>query len=300
MTQTKALPAMRKPKRRPYSVGDVLIFLALTFIMLMIFTPFYNAVVISLESNRGYALHPVSAFPTDPTLNNYGYVLKNGNIVTGYISTIFITVMGTVLSMITMIMMAYVFSRKAFPGQRLMFLLVMFTMFFSGGMIPTYLQFKSLGLINSQWAIIFYCGISTYNLIIMRSSFQQTPVELEEAAKIDGANDLTIFFRVMLPLQSAIIATFTLFTAVGYWNEWFWSMLLINSANKMTLQTVLRAIVAESAAYSDIASGDADVNVFTNGIKMAAVVMTTLPIMFFYPFLQKYFVKGVLVGSIKM
>ena len=125
-------------------------------------------------------------------------------------------------------------------------------------------------------------------------------MELEEAAKIDGANDLVVFFRVMLPLQGALLATFTLFTAVGYWNEWFWSMLLINSARKMTLQTVLRAIVAESQAYSDIASGDTDVTVFTNGIKMAAVIMTTIPIMLFYPFLQKYFVKGVLVGSVKM
>ena len=296
--ETAASAELRRKKR--YTIGDVLIFIALTLLALLIFTPFYNAVVISLESNRGYALHPVSLYPTEITVNNYIYVIKNGNILTGYASTIMITVAGTILSMSAMIMAAYVFSRKRFPGQRLLFALVMFTMFFSGGMIPTYLQFKNLGLINSRWAIILYCGVSTYNLIIMRSSFQQTPPDLEEAAKIDGANDLIIFFRVMLPLQSSIIATFTLFTAVGYWNEWFWSMLIINSSGKMTLQTVLRAIVAESAAYSDIASGDTDVNVFTAGIKMAAVVMTTLPIMFFYPFLQKYFVKGVLVGAIKM
>ena len=296
--RTTAQPVQRRKKR--YTIGDLLIFIALTLLALLIFTPFYNALVISLESNRGYALHPVSLYPTEITANNYIYVVKNGNILTGYASTVMITVAGTILSMSAMIMAAYVFSRKRFPGQRLLFALVMFTMFFSGGMIPTYLQFKNLGLINSRWAIILYCGVSTYNLIIMRSSFQQTPPDLEEAAKIDGANDLVIFFRVMLPLQSSIIATFTLFTAVGYWNEWFWSMLIINSSNKMTLQTVLRAIVAESAAYSDIASGDTDVNVFTSGIKMAAVVMTTLPIMFFYPFLQKYFVKGVLVGAIKM
>ena len=300
MSQTEKAAPIVRARRKPYTIGDVLIFVVLTLLALLIFTPFYNALVISLESSRGYVLHPVSIIPTEPTLNNYAYVIKNGNILTGYASTIIITTVGTVLSMVSMIMMAYVFSRKPFPGSRLLFALVMITMFFSGGMIPTYLQFKSLGLINSRWAIILYCGVSTYHLVIMRSSFQQTPVDLEEAAKIDGANDITIFFRVMLPLQSAIIATFTLFTAVGYWNEWFWSMLLINSARKMTLQTVLRAIVAESAAYSDIASGDTDVNVFTSGIKMAAVVMTTLPIMFFYPFLKKHFVKGVLVGAIKM
>ena len=300
MMKTMNAETAPQHRKKRYTIGDVLIFIVLTLLALVIFTPFYNAVVISLESNHGYAMHPVSLFPTEFTLNNYAYVIKNGNILTGYASTVIITVAGTLMSMTAMIMMAYVFSRKPFPGQRLLFILVMFMMFFSGGMIPTYLQFKNLGLINSRWSIILYCGVSTYNLIIMRSSFQQTPVDLEDAAKIDGANDITIFFRVMLPLQSAIIATFTLFTAVGYWNEWFWSMLLINSASKMTLQTVLRAIVAESAAYSDIASGDTDVNVFTAGIKMAAVVMTTLPIMFFYPFLQKYFVKGVMVGAIKM
>lgn len=142
--------------------------------------------------------------------------------------------------------------------------------------------------------------MSAYNIIILKSGFEQTPVELEDAARIDGANDLVIFFHVMLPLQSALLATFTLFTAVGYWNEWFWSMLLINSGDKLTLQPVLRAIVAESSAFEDMSAGEAGSDVFTQGIKMAAVMMTMLPIMCFYPFLQKYFVKGVLVGSIKM
>lgn len=290
----------KPPRRKRWTAGDFVVAIVLTLLAIIVFTPFYNAVVISLESNRGYALHPVSLFPTDLSLKNYTYVLEKGNMTTGYISTIFITACGTLLSMSAMVMMAYVFSRPRFPGRKLLFCLVLFTMFFSGGMIPTYLQFKSLGLIDSRWSIVLYCGVSTYNIVILRSGFQNTPLEMEEAAKLDGANDLQIFFRVMLPLQSSLLATFTLFTAVGYWNEWFWSMLLINSTDKMTLQTVLRAIVAESAAYSDMAAGDTDVEVFTAGVKMAAVMMTTLPIMCFYPFLQRYFVKGVLVGSVKM
>ena len=177
---------------------------------------------------------------------------------------------------------------------------MMFTMFFSGGMIPTYLQFKSLGLINSVWAIILYSGISAYHIIILKNGFEQTPPELEEAAKIDGANDLVIFARVELPLQGALLATFTLFTAVGYWNEWFWSTLLINSGSKMTLQVVLKAIVAESAALEDVSTGEAGMDAFAQGIKMAAVMLTMIPIMCLYPFLQKYFIKGVLVGSVKM
>ena len=210
-----------------------------------------------------------------------------------------ITTSGTALSMAASVMMAYAFSRK-FPGKKLIFLLMMFTMFFSGGMIPTYLQMKALKLIDSRWGIILFVGVSTYNIVILKSGFEQTPIDLEDAAKIDGANDLIIFFRVMLPLQGPLLATFTLFTAVAYWNEWFWSMLLINSASKMTLQTVLRSIVAEASAAADVSTGEADLDVFSQGVKMAAVMMAMVPIMCFYPFLQKYFVKGVMVGSVKM
>lgn len=300
MQPTPSVLMTVKPKRKRWTLGDVIVTTLLTLFALIIFFPFYNSVVISLETNRAFALYPVSLYPMEFTLNNYQHLIEKGQVAIGYGNTIYVTVLGTAISMMSMVMMAYVFSRKAFPFKKLLFLLVMFTMFFSGGMIPTYLQFKNLGLIDNLWGIILFSGISTYNIIILKSGFEQTPVELEEAAKIDGANDLTIFFRVMLPLQSALLATFTLFTAVGYWNEWFWSTLLINTGNKQTLQPILRAIVAESTAYEDMSAGEAGADVFTQGIKMAAVMMTMLPIMCFYPFLQKYFVKGVLVGSIKM
>ena len=283
-----------------FTVGDAIVTVVLTLLAFIIFLPFYNSIVISLETNRAFALHPVSLYPMEFTLSNYTYLIEKGQIGIGYVNTIFVTVVGTALSMAAMVMMAYAFSRRSFPGKRLLFMLMMFTMFFSGGMIPTYLQFKSLGMIDSLWGIVFYAGVSAYNIIILKSGFEQTPVELEDAARIDGANDLIIFLRVMLPLQSALLATFTLFTAVGYWNEWFWSMLLINSGNKLPLQPVLRAVIAESSAFEDMSAGEAGSDVFTQGIKMAAVMITMLPIMCFYPFLQKYFVKGVLVGSIKM
>ena len=289
-----------KRKLKSATAGDVVITIVLTLLAFVIFLPFYNSIVISLETNRAFALHPVSLFPHEFTWSNYSYLIEKGQIGIGYVNTIFVTVIGTALSMAAMVMMAYALSRRSYPGKRLIFMLMMFTMFFSGGMIPTYLQFKQLGLIDSLWGIIFFSGVSAYNIIILKSGFEQTPVELEDAARIDGANDLVIFFHVMLPLQSALLATFTLFTAVGYRNEWFWSMLLINSGDKLTLQPVLRAIVAESSAFEDMSAGEAGSDVFTQGIKMAAVMMTMLPIMCFYPFLQKYFVKGVLVGSIKM
>lgn len=290
----------RKSRLHRATGWDALIFLSLTLLAIIIFLPFYNAVVISLETNRAYALHPVTMYPVEFTLRNYEHLIEKGQIGIGYKNTIFITFVGTVLSMFSMVAMAYAFSRKQYPGKKFFFLLMLFTMFFSGGMIPTYLQFKNLGLINSVWAIILYSGISAYNIIILKNGFEQTPPELEEAAKIDGANDLVIFLRVELPLQGALLATFTLFTAVGYWNEWFWSTLLINSGSKMTLQVVLKAIVAESAALEDVSTGEAGMDAFAQGIKMAAVMLTMVPIMCLYPFLQKYFVKGVLVGSVKM
>lgn len=288
-----------KPKRKKWTKGDYVVFIILTFTALMILLPFYNAVVISLETNRAYALHPVSLYPAEFSLKNYQYLIDKGQLGIGFQNTVLITIAGTILSMAASVMMAYAFSRK-FPGKKLIFLLMMFTMFFSGGMIPTYLQMKALKLIDSRWGIILFVGVSTYNIVILKSGFEQTPVDLEDAAKIDGANDLIIFFRVMLPLQGPLLATFTLFTAVAYWNEWFWSMLLINSASKMTLQTVLRSIVAEASAAADVSTGEADLDVFSQGVKMAAVMMAMVPIMCFYPFLQKYFVKGVMVGSVKM
>ncbi|MBR0228653.1 MAG: carbohydrate ABC transporter permease [Clostridia bacterium] len=295
--QQKALSD--KPKRKKWSGGDYAVFIVLTLTALLILLPFYNAVVISLETNRAYALHPVSLYPAEFSLKNYQYLIDKGQLGVGFQNTIMITTSGTVLSMAASVMMAYAFSRK-FPGKKLIFLLMMFTMFFSGGMIPTYLQMKALKLIDSRWGIILFVGVSTYNIVILKSGFEQTPIDLEDAAKIDGANDLIIFFRVMLPLQGPLLATFTLFTAVAYWNEWFWSMLLINSASKMTLQTVLRSIVAEASAAADVSTGEADLDVFSQGVKMAAVMMAMVPIMCFYPFLQKYFVKGVMVGSVKM
>lgn len=282
------------------TVGDYVIALILTLVALMIFLPFYNTVVVSFETPRAYMNHPVSLYPVEFSLSNYSYLIEKGQIATGYVNTIFITFFGTLYAMTIDVMTAYAFSRRRWPGKKLLFSLMIFTMFFSGGMVPTYLQLKDMKLINTLWGVILPLGVSAYNIIIIKNGFEQTPVELEEAAKIDGANDLVIFLRVMLPLQSAVLATFTLFTAVAYWNEWFWSMLLINTGDKMTLQTVLRSIISEAAVDADISSGDVATEIFSSGVKMAAVILSMLPIMCFYPFLQKYFTKGVMVGAVKM
>ena len=201
-----------KRKLKSATAGDVVITVVLTLLAFVIFLPFYNSIVISLETNRAFALHPVSLFPHEFTWSNYSYLIEKGQIGIGYVNTIFVTVIGTALSMAAMVMMAYALSRRSYPGKRLIFMLMMFTMFFSGGMIPTYLQFKQLGLIDSLWGIIFFSGVSAYNIIILKSGFEQTPVELEDAARIDVANDLVIFVHVMLPLQ--LLSSF--FLSLGF------------------------------------------------------------------------------------
>ena len=288
-----------KKKRRIESM-DVVATILMTLITLCILVPFYNSIVISFSTIGAYLRHPFAFWPSEGTLENYTIVLKNGTIFTSYKNTILITVIGTVLSMSASVAAAFVFSRKAFPGKKFFFLMVLFTMFFSGGTIPTYLTIKQLGMIDHRLTIILMCGVSTFNIIVLKNGFEQVPAALEEAAKIDGANDLQVFAKVLLPLQTAQIATFTLFTAVGYWNEWFWSMLVLNSSNKMTLMNYLRAIVMEASGVMEDTAADVEVNSFTMGIKMATVVLTMLPIMCVYPFLQKYFAKGILVGAVKM
>ena len=286
-------------KRR--TTGDYVIFLILTIIALVIAVPFYCAVVISLETSAAYARNPAALFPVEFTLENYAFLFKGGAIWSGYANTLFIAGFGLIWGMGVSVMMAYAFSREGLPGKKIFFLYMLFTMFFGGGLVPTYLLMKNLGFINSRWGIILMSGVSAYNIIIMKGGFESTPASLTEAALLDGANDLQIFFHVMLPLQKSLLATFSLFTVVGYWNSWYWPMILLNKANTQPLQLVLRSICNQAADVAmSSASSMLSENTFAQGLKMAAVIATMLPVMLVYPFLQKHFAKGVLVGAIKM
>ena len=288
----------RGVKRR--SMFDVVVTILLSLYALIIFYPFYNAILTSIVSAKTALRTPAMLYPKEIDLSSYAFILKNAYLVSGYKSTIKITLLGTLYALSVSVMMAYALSRKAFPGKKTIFFMMLFTMYFGGGMIPTYLLLKDIGLMNTHAAIIFMIGISPYNIIIIKSSFEQIPSELEEAAAIDGANDLTTFFRIMLPLQKPILATFALFIAVAYWNEWFWSMITLKKAKDFTLQLVLRSIIVDATSDIEITSTAASSEVHSDGVKMAAVIATMLPIMLVYPFLQKYFVKGVMVGAIKM
>ena len=291
---------MMTGNRRRITPGYALVFVLLTVLAGLIIIPFYQAIVISFETGAGFNRNPLSLFPVDFTMDNYGYLIQNGGLLNGYKSTLIVTVSGTLWGMGASVMAAYVFSRRNVPGRKMLFMLMLFTMFFDGGIVPTYLVMNKYHLVGSYAGVILLIGVSAFNIIVMKNGFESTPVSMEEAAKIDGANDLTIFFRIMLPLQKPLLATFTLFTLVTYWNEWFWSLLTLTSSGTQTLQLYLRMVVAAASDVTDMSSGMSSEATFSQGIKMAAVLLTIGPIMMVYPFLQKYFTKGIMIGAVKM
>lgn len=292
-------------KKQRYDKVDYIVLFILTILMLIIAVPFWNALVVSFQSLADYSKQPWALWPAEFTLDNYKAVFTEGAIGTGYKSTLIVAISTMAYAMFLNCTLAFCFSREAkdFPGKKFFFILIMIPMFIGGGLVPFYLLMKNLGLVNNYAGLILMSGASTYNIIIMRNGYEESR-PLEEAARIDGANDITMFLKVLLPLQKPFIATFSLFSLVGAWNAWYWPNILINDVTKLTLQQVLRSIIvtADSRAADAAASADAAeaLSSFTQGIKMASVFVTMLPIMVVYPFLQKYFAKGVMVGAIKM
>jgi putative aldouronate transport system permease protein len=239
--------------------------------------------------------------PLGFSLAGYKLVLTTSSIGIGYLNTIFYVVAGTLLNILLSSLGAYVLSRKNLYIRRPMSLAIVFTMYFSGGLIPFFLAVKGYGLYDSRMALILPVAINTWNLIIMRTAFSQVPDGLEEAARIDGANDFVILFRIILPVVKSTIAVMVLFYAVQQWNAWFNAMVFLRDRSKFPLQLFLREILL-SASTIDVtkSAGDSLTDVFAYSlIKYCTIVVTTLPILCIYPFLQKYFTKGVMIGSLK-
>ncbi len=276
-------------------------FIFLTIFGLLILIPFINVVVISFTSQAEYLSSKLLLFPTQPTLDSYRRLLADNRLWTGYASTLFIVAVGVPINVLLTFLMAYGLSRKGWPGRKLVFILVLFTMIFNGGIVPMYLLVRQLGLTNSLWSVVLVGGMNTFYMIISKNFIESLPESLIESAHLDGANEWTILFRIVMPLSMPILATIVLFYAVDRWNEWYNSMIFIRTSSRFPLQLVLRNIVINSEMQGNISSGAASVTStqFTMGIKMAAVMMTMLPIMLFYPFLQKHFTKGIMIGAIK-
>lgn len=240
--------------------------------------------------------------PLGFTLDGYKVVMRNPNILTGYLNTIFYVVAGTALNILMTSLGAYVLSRKQLMIKKVLMKMVVFTMYFGGGLIPTFLLVKNLGLYNNRLAMILPGAIATYNMIILKTSFAAIPPGLEECARIDGANDFDILFKIIIPVSKATMAVIILFYAVGHWNAWFNAMIYFKDRKFFPLQLLLREILIANSASGNVVTGTGiseDALLIDKIVKYCTVVVATVPILFIYPFCQKYFMKGVMVGSMK-
>lgn len=283
----------------PGRVFDIFnhIFLALVAIITVI--PFLYVVAGSFASETELATRSFFLIPNDFTTNAYNYIFSTNAVIRSLGVSILMTVVGTAVSMVLTLTMAYPLSRSTMVGRNLILNLILFSMLFGGGMIPTYLLVKGLGLLDSYWALILPLAINPFNLIIVKTFFQQLPKELEDASKIDGCTEFQTFWRVMLPLSKPVIATFTLFYAVFYWNDFFQALLYITDTTKWPIQLLLQQLVM----VANLGVGDLqEAQLYEppeESVKLAVIVIATVPILLFYPFLQKHFAKGVMLGSVK-
>ncbi|MFE5317959.1 carbohydrate ABC transporter permease [Paenibacillus sp. NPDC056579] len=269
----------------------------LTLIALLTLYPFWDSLIISITPLNESLAQSVHLFPRTLTLESYEYLLKLDQLWTSYKVSFLVTVLGTVISMIATTLAAYALSKKELPGGRVLMFAIVFTMMFSGGIIPNYLVVKQLGMMNSVWAMMIPAMIQTYNLIIMRSFFTSIPESLEESAKIDGSNDFGILLRIVIPLSMPAIATISLFYAVSKWNEFFTAVMYITDKDIWPLQLFLRSMLIDNEAAFQ--SGGDSPFLLGQSIKMATIMISTIPVMIIYPFFQRYFVQGVTLGAVK-
>ncbi|WP_205510344.1 carbohydrate ABC transporter permease [Paenibacillus elgii] len=249
----------------------------------------------SLMAHKGMLWKPLGF-----SLEAYASVFNNPMILKGYGNTLFVVIVGLAFNLSLTAFGAYALSRKSLRYRKPLMLFIVFTMFFSGGLIPFYFTVKGIGLADSLWALIIPHAINTFNLIIMKTSFEAIPDSLEESAKIDGANDFVILFRIMLPLSMPVIAVMMLYYGVSHWNSWFHAMIFLQDRSLYPLQLVLREILLQGEASSmAVGATEGDVAMLSVTLKYATIIVATVPILLVYPFLQKYFVKGALVGAIK-
>lgn len=296
---------MRKTKRITqdkvvYFVNYVL----LTLLLVIVLYPIIYIVSCSFSSGDALMSAKVRFLPVEPTLESYETVFEYDSIWTGYLNSIVYTVSGTALSIALTLLAAYPLSRDDFRGKKFFTVLFVFTMMFNGGLIPTYLLVKNLNLTDTMWAVILPTAVSAYNMIVARTFFKQSiPKEMLEAAEIDGCTDFRFFWKIVLPLSAPIVAVLCLWVAVGLWNSYFNPMIYINSESKYPLQLVLRKILLMSQVDFTTASVDpeklAKNQYLSEMLKYGTIVISSLPLMIIYPFVQKYFVKGVMIGSVK-
>jgi len=284
-------------------IADAVMTGILVLLTLAVLFPFYNMLLVSVARYADIISTPLYLFPKAIDLQNYRMAVLYPYFVNSVGVSLFVTVVGTGLSLLVTTMGAYALSRKDLPFRKFLFYFIVVTMYFGGGLIPWYLVMKALGFVDSVWVMIVPPLVNTFYLILMRNYFETIPEDLEASAKIDGANDVQILFRIMIPLAAPIIATIALFYAVARWNDWWLAMIFIQTPSKVPLTLILRRMVVD--ATIDLGNAmmnamrDAHIQVHSRSLQMATVTLTTIPILLVYPFLQKYFTKGIMLGAIK-
>jgi putative aldouronate transport system permease protein len=283
-------------------VFDLVNYFLLTIVLFATFYPLYFIVIASLSDPSSVMAGRVWFWPTGFSLESYRRVLRDESILLGYRNSIIYTSLGTTINLIMTLTAAYPLSRRDFRGRGIFMFIITFTMFFSGGLIPTYLLVRSLGMLNTIWAMVIPNAVAVWNIIIARTFFQSSiPQSMLDAAVIDGCSNFKFFMRIVLPISPAIIAVMVLFYAVGHWNSFFEALIYIIDEKKHPLQLVLRNILIMNAADKDMLDAEQAAKLFqmVEIIKYAVIVVASVPLLLLYPFVQKYFVKGVMIGSLK-
>jgi len=308
MDRTAAFPQInRKKKARLRGNGSAfankMIYLFLGLLSFIMLFPFYNVLITSFATPKAISEQAIYILPVSFDLTSYKMVFTETVLGNAFLVSVFITVFGTFVNMVLTVSAGYSLSKNELPGRKFFIGIILFSMIFNGGLVPYFLNIKRLGLINSYFVMIFPVAVDTFLLLIMMNYFRSIPKSLEESARLDGANDISILVKVILPISLPTIAAISLFYAVARWNEWWLPMLFVNDPNKQTMPLILRNMLMEidtmlrNSQASTAASNTRQV--YPEGIKMSAVVLTSLPIIAVYPFIQKHFNAGIMVGSIK-
>lgn len=291
--------------RKKFGLADIMIIIILGIAALISVLPFYTTILLSFSKLGDISAQKVFLLPSNFDLSSYKFLLIEGKAVRGFFITVLVTVFGTALNMLVTTAGAYALSKKSLPGRNIIFNLIIFTMFFNGGLVPYFLTLQKLHLQNNILVMIIPVAVNTFYLILMKNFFNTIPASLEESAKIDGANDITILVQIVVPVSLPIIAAISLFYAVDRWNEWWNAMIFINDTKLYPLQLVLRETITNvNVMINGSSSAGAQMallarNVYADSVKAAIIVISALPILMVYPFLQKYFATGLMIGSIK-
>lgn len=298
------IKTVSKPACRGDRAFDVINYILLAIVLLITAYPLYYVLVASFSDPFKVYAGETFLVPVGFSLSGYERIFMDSSIVRGYVNSLIYTVSGTFISVLLTCVGGYALSKKALPGRRALMLVLLFTMYFNGGLIPTYLVIRDVGMFNTIWALILPNAVSVYNLIIARTFFESNiPESVLEAASIDGSSNTGTMIRIVLPLSAPILAVMTVFYAVGLWNNWFDALIYLTKSEMAPLQLVLRNILIKSQATSNMMTGMdanyAEKQKVTEMIKFASIVVASVPMLIIYPFVQKYFSKGMMIGAVK-